>query len=58
MPGAQRAAGRFARGHAFKQVLPVPEQVPERLSQEVHEGYEWLYRENYMIVVYDPATPA
>ncbi|GAA1880691.1 helix-turn-helix domain-containing protein [Streptantibioticus ferralitis] len=28
---------------AFKQVLPVPAQVPERLDQQVHEGYEWLY---------------
>jgi len=29
--------------NAFKQVLPVPAQVPERLDQQVHEGYEWLY---------------
>ncbi|MDT0344454.1 helix-turn-helix domain-containing protein [Streptomyces litchfieldiae] len=29
--------------HVFKQVLPVPAQVPERLDQQVHEGYEWLY---------------
>ncbi|MGP3972244.1 helix-turn-helix domain-containing protein [Streptomyces sp. 6N223] len=29
--------------HAFKQVLPVSAQVPERLDQQVHEGYEWLY---------------
>lgn len=29
--------------HAFKQVLPVPARVPERLEQQVHEGYEWLY---------------
>jgi transcriptional regulator with XRE-family HTH domain len=28
---------------AYKQVLPVPAQVPERLDQQVHEGYEWLY---------------
>ncbi|MGP4111715.1 helix-turn-helix domain-containing protein [Streptomyces sp. 4N509B] len=31
-------------GHrAFKQVLPVPAKVPERLDQQVHEGHEWLY---------------
>jgi mannose-6-phosphate isomerase-like protein (cupin superfamily) len=29
--------------HAFKQVLPVPARVPERLDQQVHEGHEWLY---------------
>jgi transcriptional regulator with XRE-family HTH domain len=29
--------------HAFKQILPVPAQVPEQLDQQVHEGYEWLY---------------
>lgn len=29
--------------NAFKQVLPVPTQVPARLAQQVHEGYEWLY---------------
>jgi transcriptional regulator with XRE-family HTH domain len=29
--------------NAFKQVLPVPETLPERLDQRVHEGYEWLY---------------
>jgi transcriptional regulator with XRE-family HTH domain len=29
--------------NAFKQVLPVPAKVPERLDQQVHEGYEWLY---------------
>lgn len=29
--------------NAFKQVLPVPAQVPERLDQQVHEGHEWLY---------------
>jgi transcriptional regulator with XRE-family HTH domain len=29
--------------NAFKQVLPVPESIPERLDQRVHEGHEWLY---------------
>lgn len=29
--------------NAFKQVIPVPEAVPERLDQQVHEGYEWIY---------------
>lgn len=29
--------------NAFKQVLPVLEQIPERLEQKTHEGYEWLY---------------
>jgi transcriptional regulator with XRE-family HTH domain len=29
--------------HAFKQVLPVPARIPERLDQRVHEGWEWLY---------------
>ncbi|GHF06407.1 helix-turn-helix domain-containing protein [Streptomyces morookaense] len=29
--------------NVFKQVLPVPAQTPERLDQQVHEGYEWLY---------------
>ena len=29
--------------NAFKQVLPVPETMPERLEQRVHEGFEWIY---------------
>jgi transcriptional regulator with XRE-family HTH domain len=32
--------------NAFKQVLPVsenPQNTPERLDQQVHEGHEWLY---------------
>lgn len=29
--------------HAYKQVLPVPATVVEKLDQQVHDGYEWLY---------------
>lgn len=29
--------------NAFKQILPVPETVPDRLDQQVHEGREWIY---------------
>jgi transcriptional regulator with XRE-family HTH domain len=29
--------------NAFKQVLPVPARVPERLDLQVHEGREWIY---------------
>ena len=29
--------------NAFKQVLPVPETMPDQLDQRVHEGHEWLY---------------
>jgi transcriptional regulator with XRE-family HTH domain len=29
--------------HAFKQILPVLDHIPERLERRVHEGYEWLY---------------
>jgi transcriptional regulator with XRE-family HTH domain len=29
--------------NAFKQVLPVPDTVPARIDQQVHEGHEWLY---------------
>jgi transcriptional regulator with XRE-family HTH domain len=28
---------------AFKQILPVPQTLPEHLDQRVHEGHEWLY---------------
>ncbi|GHJ37413.1 helix-turn-helix domain-containing protein [Streptomyces sp. TS71-3] len=28
---------------AYKQILPVPDRLPERLEQRVHEGHEWLY---------------
>lgn len=29
--------------NAYKQVLPVPATLPEKLDQQVHEGYEWIY---------------
>ncbi len=29
--------------NAFKQLLPVAGELPERLGQQVHEGHEWLY---------------
>jgi transcriptional regulator with XRE-family HTH domain len=29
--------------NAFKQLLPVAEERPDRLEQQVHEGHEWLY---------------
>jgi transcriptional regulator with XRE-family HTH domain len=29
--------------NAFKQILPVPATVPERLDQRTHEGHEWIY---------------
>ena len=29
--------------NAFKQILPVPQTLPDHLDQRVHEGHEWLY---------------
>ncbi|WP_129787638.1 helix-turn-helix domain-containing protein [Promicromonospora panici] len=29
--------------NAFKQVIPVPSSVPEKLDLQVHEGHEWIY---------------
>lgn len=35
---------RYSGGlKAYKQIVPVPERLPERLEQRVHEGHEWLY---------------
>ncbi len=29
--------------NAFKQILPVATEAPERLEQRTHEGHEWIY---------------
>lgn len=29
--------------NAFKQVMPVPASVPEKLDLQVHDGHEWIY---------------